>query len=105
MSRLSFIEKRKIPTYDDPDQVQPGVVTINADECSGCFLCIKLCPADSLEKKGNVAVFRKQGLNECMACGDCVAFCPESAIRLMRGNRCTGMYKTIDQGALTPPRL
>jgi 2-oxoglutarate ferredoxin oxidoreductase subunit delta len=105
MAYFSFYEKRKVPTYDDSSQVQPGEVTIDSDRCKGCLLCIRLCPAKAIERNGKTAVLKPLGLNECMACGDCAAFCPEDAIRLTREHRCTGMYKTIDQGRLSLPRL
>ena len=40
-----------------------------------------------------------------MACADCVAICPTDAIALVKSYRYTGMYKTINQGDLTLPRL
>ena len=105
MAYFSFSEKRKVPVYDDPGQVRPGEVTIDSDRCKGCLLCIRLCPADALASNGKKPVFKPPGLNECMACGDCAAFCPEAAIRLTRGHRCSGMYKTLGRGRLSLPRL
>ena len=80
-----------------------GAVAIDAGRCSGCSLCVKVCPADAIvlvNKKSQV----KEAM-ECMACGDCVAVCPESAIFLVRNYRFRGYFKTIGHGDLTEPRL
>jgi NAD-dependent dihydropyrimidine dehydrogenase PreA subunit len=106
MAYISFFEKIRIPTYDDPEQVQYGQVTIDNDKCTGCLLCIKLCPADVLVKEDGTPVMKKQGDHECMACADCAAACPENAIYLTQGLQCIqGRYKTLGQGPLAPPRL
>jgi ferredoxin len=106
MVYLGFFEKKIIPTYDDPRQVRCGEVVIDYNRCNGCWLCIKLCPADALENKDNKPVLKKPGENECMGCADCAAFCPESAICLTKGFQCeTGRYKSLDQGELFLPRL
>ncbi len=56
----------------------PIVAEVDEDVCSGCKLCIPLCPYDARvfdEKKGIVTV------NEvlCEGCGSCVAACPSGA--------------------------
>ena len=105
MARFSLLDKVLIPTVDDRDQIATGEVQFDYDKCSACAICVEACPADTIlfeEKKPRL----KPGLkNECMACGDCVAICPEGAIRLTKSYRFTQYFKTIDQGALTPPRL
>lgn len=103
MSYLSFLEKKRIPRYDDPAQVEWGMVGFDYDKCSGCGLCVKLCPTDTL-----IMVDKKVEMKEpieCMMCSDCVAFCPEDAITATRNYRYTGFYKTLGYGDLTMPRL
>lgn len=56
----------------------PIVAEVDEDVCSGCKLCIPLCPYEARvfdEKKGIVTV------NEvlCEGCGSCVAACPSGA--------------------------
>jgi ferredoxin len=105
MTFLSRSEKLKIPTYDDPDEVQEGEIEIDYEKCSGCWLCIKICPASALELDHKRPIMVPTRVNECMACGDCVAICGEKAITLKKSLRCTGFYKTIDHGELLLPRL
>jgi heterodisulfide reductase subunit A-like polyferredoxin len=103
MGNLSSSDRNKIPKYDDPSQIEPGLIQFNDAKCNGCGLCVKACPADTIK-----LVDKKAKLVEpvdCMACGDCVAICSVDAITLAKSYRYTGMYKTIDQGELSLPRL
>jgi nitroreductase/Pyruvate/2-oxoacid:ferredoxin oxidoreductase delta subunit len=54
-------------------------VTTTIDEglCTGCGLCVQICPSKALSmQNGKAAVTGKQSLN----CGHCMAICPEGAI-------------------------
>lgn len=103
MSNLTFSEKRRIPIYDDPTQVEWGVVEFDHEKCSSCGMCVKICPSSGLEMRDK-EVRMKQPI-ECMMCSDCVAICPEAAIVAIRNFRYTGRYKTIGLGKLQEPRL
>jgi heterodisulfide reductase subunit A-like polyferredoxin len=103
MGYLSSADRKKIPRYDDPNEIEMGLITFNDAKCNGCGVCVKACPADTIK-----LVDKKAKLAEpvdCMACADCVAICPTDAITLVKSYRYTGMYKTINQGDLTLPRL
>jgi ferredoxin len=103
MANLTFFEKRRIPIYDDPSQIEFGIVAFDYEKCVSCGMCVKVCPASTLEmieKKPRMT----QTL-ECMMCSDCVAVCPEGAITATRNFRYTGRYKTIEFGNLQLPRL
>ena len=106
MTSISRSEKRKVPTYDNPDEIKTGEVEIDYKKCSGCMLCIKICPADALVMNNKKPVMVSSRVHECMACGDCSAICTEQAIAVKKPFRCTiGFYKTIEHGDLLPPRL
>jgi len=58
----------------------PIVATVDEDLCSGCQLCITLCPYDAreLEVKDKKRIAK---VNEvlCEGCGSCIAACPAGA--------------------------
>lgn len=103
MANLTRSEKKRIPVYDDPTQVQWGIVEFDYEKCSKCGMCVKACPASSLEMVDKQP--RMTEKIECMMCSDCVAICPEGAITATRNFRYTGYYKTIGFGDLQKPRL
>ena len=53
-------------------------IVISRDDCSGCEVCIDLCPRDcfQLDLK-NIAVYTS---TRCRFCYHCIASCPEAAI-------------------------
>jgi len=103
MGNLSKSEKKKIPKYDDPSQIEMGLIQFNLDKCNGCGFCVKACPGDAIALQDKKAKMVDNA--QCMACADCVAICPEKVITLVKSYRYTGRYKTIDQGGLELPRL
>lgn len=58
---------------------EPYIAVVNEEKCSGCHVCIALCPyvAISFDKEKKVAK-----INEalCKGCGTCVGACPSKAI-------------------------
>jgi heterodisulfide reductase subunit A len=54
------------------------IATVDRERCSGCMLCVRVCPyeAISFDEKENVAQ-----VNEvlCKGCGNCAACCPSAA--------------------------
>lgn len=53
--------------------------TIDEELCTGCGLCVQICPSKALSmQNGKAAVTGKQSLN----CGHCMAICPEGAIQV-----------------------
>lgn len=56
-------------------------VTATIDEalCTGCGLCVDVCPKDTLTMKGEKAVVTG---DECLQCGHCLAVCPARAVQV-----------------------
>jgi NAD-dependent dihydropyrimidine dehydrogenase PreA subunit len=53
-------------------------ITVNAEKCTGCGNCIKVCLADCYEiinKKSRI-----RSLEKCMECGACWYSCTDDAI-------------------------
>jgi heterodisulfide reductase subunit A len=61
---------------------EPTIVTVDEDICSGCGVCIPVCPyeARELDEEKKTAT-----VNEvlCEGCGSCVAACPSGASQLI----------------------
>lgn len=102
MSKIKWYEKLLIPTYDFTDEIQPGIVTIN-DNCTGCGICVKICPACSLELKNKKSELKHQG--DCIFCGCCQAICPKDAVVMLKPPQFKYYYKTIDRGEAKSPRI
>ena len=65
-------------------------ITVDAELCKGCILCIDLCPKGILEpdkakvnNKGYNPVFCTN-MDACTACAMCAIICPDSAIKVER---------------------
>ncbi|OYT26674.1 MAG: hypothetical protein B6U97_03350 [Candidatus Altiarchaeales archaeon ex4484_96] len=71
MAAAEIVLKDEIP-------MEATTAYVMKDKCSGCGLCVNVCPYDAirLTKEGVVKI------NEilCKGCGSCAAICPSSAI-------------------------
>lgn len=63
-------------------------ITINAERCKSCGLCVAICPKDciTISKESNKngyfpAVLSK---NDCAGCCQCAIVCPEAIIEVCR---------------------
>ncbi|MHB1698394.1 MAG: 4Fe-4S binding protein [bacterium] len=65
--------------------IDPIIAVVNQDRCSGCEICIGVCPYKAVSFDGEK---KSSFVNEllCQGCGTCVAACPSSAIK---GNQFT----------------
>jgi formate hydrogenlyase subunit 6/NADH:ubiquinone oxidoreductase subunit I len=53
---------------------------IDPARCTGCGLCVKLCPSHALSMINGIATFTAQ--EECNYSGTCQEICPTEAISL-----------------------
>ncbi len=74
-----------------------NVVTLELDaaRCSGCRLCLMVCPHDVFEMNAKKA--RIKDRDSCMECGACEINCPAGAIRVKAGVGCAA---AVIQGAI-----
>lgn len=54
-------------------------ITINPQDCIGCGLCAKDCPANNILLANQKAAIQSQN---CIQCGHCVAICPKAAVSM-----------------------
>ncbi|MDP2157348.1 MAG: CoB--CoM heterodisulfide reductase iron-sulfur subunit A family protein [Nitrospirota bacterium] len=61
-------------------EIQPIIAVVDSERCSGCRVCISVCPYTALSFD---AEKEKAVVNDllCQGCGTCVAACPSAAIK------------------------
>ena len=115
---LSLTDRFHIPDYYKTDvDAQGGEIEIIEERCDACGLCVRICPADTLELKGRrkpmtkgkrriTKVMTMSEEQECVACGDCAAICPNDACYVSKQVKMTySLFKTLNKGPLSLPRL
>ena len=88
---------------------QPGLAAYNemplikvSKECNLCKKCIKACPKDVLDKKGEKIAFKND--YDCILCGKCADICPKDAIRIT-GDREKFLMTIESNGSLEPKEM
>jgi len=61
-------------------EIQPITATVDAERCSGCRVCVPVCPYKAISFDGEKMVAVVNDVL-CQGCGTCVAACPSNAIR------------------------
>ena len=54
-------------------------VQINQEKCTGCGLCVEVCPVEAISMENDKA---KIDVEKCVDCGRCVEECPNEAISM-----------------------
>lgn len=68
-----------------------NIVTIDANVCKGCGLCVGTCPKDIIKLDEDVLTAKGYhpaavtGMERCIACAMCAIICPDSAIKVEKG--------------------
>ena len=79
-------------------QHDPMVATVDEDRCSGCGVCVTLCPygAREIEVKDGKRV-AKVNEAKCEGCGSCIAGCPAGACqqRNLKDEQLVNMVKAV----------
>ena len=70
-----------IPLARGKVEIEPIIAVVNEDLCSGCGVCVALCPYSAIKKD-------EQGIARitevaCKGCGTCAASCPARAITVL----------------------
>ena len=98
-------DKKRIPDYGDKNLFPPGAVAVDAEKCTGCKLCVNICPVAALEMVEKSVVMKNPQEHECFMCGACYSICEPKAIQAVDGAHFSGRFTDIDRGQLTLPQL
>ncbi|MGE5423256.1 MAG: 4Fe-4S dicluster domain-containing protein [Ignavibacteriales bacterium] len=105
MGYLTFRQRSKIPDYFNPEQVVTGQLCFDSQKCSGCGICVSICPAGGLlidtvkSKNQKVIPYHDIELGQitCIGCGCCLAACRKGAINFVRGFQGGYLFARINQ--------
>jgi len=75
--------KASILLAKDHIEVEPLIAEVDESKCSGCGICVSICPfnAISMQKREDGTRYSKIDPLLCEGCGTCIAACPSAAIQ------------------------
>ncbi len=76
---IKIINSMAIPTSRTNEK---AVISIDAEKCNKCGLCVSVCKDFSLVMTENSVVISDKPLFGCVGCGHCMAICPTKAIEI-----------------------
>ena len=85
-STLQFLDKvtkgelKMIPPIPVPPNFR-GKIALDREKCSGCQLCIKVCPTQAIEflpEEKKVKIF----VSRCCFCAQCTDICPPKVLSM-----------------------
>ena len=80
--------------------VEENSIEIDRDLCSGCGLCVAVCPTGTLSLADGKATVSGEA---SISCGHCAAVCPQEAIRVTAIDEEMSRYKTFDTDTMWLP--
>lgn len=75
-------------------------VSIDRDSCSGCSICVHICPYGAIQLVDGRAEFC---LESCFLCGHCRAVCPSDCVQVPGVADMLGLATLPDSPAVLPP--
>ena len=106
-SFLNARDRGRMSRLDGEDRdVVPGQIEADDAACTGCRLCVTICPGKALaliaERTGRMVGGEA---TPCIGCGDCVAICEPGALSMTRPLSVRGgFFQSIHRGDCVPPR-
>ena len=67
----------RIRQLEQQGQTRAAAVKVDTEKCTGCGICVDICPVEAISLDNGVAVVDE---GTCTACGLCVNECPNGAI-------------------------
>jgi heterodisulfide reductase subunit A len=73
-----------VPLAQGRVKIDPTISEINSEKCSGCGICVPLCPygAITMAEAGEGHYRARIEMTQCKGCGVCTTACPSTAIAL-----------------------
>lgn len=79
-------------TGEGPKERPAKKIKIDSNLCTGCGVCLSVCPTGTIRLIGGTAVVTEA---ESIYCGHCEAACPEGAVRVTATDEEMSQFKTF----------